>query len=1349
MASAQEAEQIIQSLNGHGRLLGKHIEHCAKRLLYELLRYANGKPFARASAANESPFITFKIYPNRIVTDCNHDDLIKADLEAICQPVNKEQMKGANFKTLVAATKNAHIQSGNFSFEFQHSKFDINSDTMRPVWVTPAEPIPGNLTRITLYLHDQGTKEDIAMLRKVIISQFEKLEEECLLFLKDLRVMRIEFFDKDGKIHRSKDLRKQTVDEYRVSLEVTTVDEGEEKTHTQLYHVMEQSANDLSTNIMLAFPLTDEFKVRADNKAKKLFNLVPLQTSPLGFHVHSAFEFEYGQDGIVIASAYISSIQDQVATAFIQAILQFCEHPTLRYHWPLFLTPRVRDSDPLWSALDAEIRSWMAQNPILMSRDMKHWRLISHLTILSADAQDEAGKPLLNDPISDPFLSSKYPPKVANMLKDYGLETLNSTHFLKLLELHFNDPKLRLRTMYRTKEWHGALYRLLSNILADGGHRERVKSLPFLHLRNGNFASAVSAPVYFPTTENIEIPEKLNMRVVRKSGRHELYPKGLYQQLGVLQATVVQVRSLILDSFSDSKDLSLQDIKSYLRYLYLTHQPFNAEHEQPYQAVKIMTLEMTIKRPSGSFVYLPGMDHPYTPQKLLGLGVFGLSHPLNFLHPEILKAAPNPPNFFHLSWNKWLCDCLRIRERLSLVQPKTLVEQESNVEISSTIDETDVLSEEAKYVFKHRPDRFLGFVQHLWAFEGPRVLRSPALVSEIQGLSAQNLCAVNRSLKLQDTWVPRKEFKDCVKHYMEYPNEFPFLKLEEEEQMDLAIATRWSFLKHFGVKSKNNMDFLLEILQSIKHSCSTISPWQATKVIELYNAIRARFKISIGDEKERALEFFNDSGILYIDGTGPAWTGISSCLWNAPADMVSSYSLRGFYEGRVYDKQQMDSLCDMFHVKMGIRDATVKDLVEELLLLRNEGCEDVARVRDIYNYLDKHMIASTEMRIAFDECGVILVKRGAVSVWLSASECFWSEAETTQLNSSLKGCYPNLKEFFLEKVGINVSAYDKLLDSTSTSLEETKSNMLSLMDETNGLMPVFPVEPIRKAKIFPVRIPYETGQSLRRTELCSVDTEFAIGDRETLKTLLGSNIKILDFDLIEVRRLQPVFRWLSIEDRYLSRCAKERLETVSPSEWRRWDLSTKAYHIARVGATFNSYGSCDDALSLYQRLRTVRIVEVTYIFMKLEVVQDGRTIRSDLTHRALAHISDSDDGLIIYVRRDDNDQQLCFFSVLPRKLQEWLMQDPDSSPNGASFEVTNALTSILASDVSVLDGILEDQGIVEVPFENQGAVQRRTRIKVRLPEVDQREPQSPRTLVMRGDFIALLRDMEISLSKYY
>jgi hypothetical protein len=47
---------------------------------------------------------------------------------------------------------------------------------------------------------------------------------------------------------------------------------------------------------------------------------------------------------------------------------------------------------------------------------------------------------------------------------------------------------------------------------------------------------------------------------------------------------------------------------------------------------------------------------------------------------------------------------------------------------------------------------------------------------------------------------------------------------------------------------------------------------------------------------------------------------------------------------------------------MSVTDVSVKDLVEELLVLRNKGCEDVAHVMEIYKYLDESLSASDEIR---------------------------------------------------------------------------------------------------------------------------------------------------------------------------------------------------------------------------------------------------------------------------------------------------------------------------------------------------------------------------------------------------
>ncbi|WXC50654.1 hypothetical protein QX201_010336 [Fusarium graminearum] len=1270
MSSTKEAEEVIGIKDEHLAHQERRILQNAKRLLFEVLRFTSGKTFNRASAANETTFMLFKNYPDRIVIECNHDDLTMADIQAICQPCGEDQVKAAGFRSILIAAKKVHIQSGNVSLEFESHACTAYTDVLKPVWVMPTEIVPENLSRITIYIYDQGSEVN---LRDVVTSQFEKLEEPSILFLQDVISMTVEFCDKDGKVYSSKTFQKFHINAYRVSVKVTTIGEGLEKSHTQLYHVTEQSKVDQAMKVILAFPLWDSFKLGGETYACGLFNFVRLESSPIRFHIHSDFSFD-DQHSPITASTRTLAIKDLVASAHIQAVLQFCEHPTLRYHWPLFLMTGLEDSDAFWSSLEAETRDWIAQNPVLISRNNKHWRHISHLTILGADTQDGAGNPLLDDEITDPFISNLYPQEAIKNLESYGLASFDSDRLLNLLELRSDVLSHRIHAVHwagtfasRT-DWNEAFTRLVSKTLLDQKQLEKVISPTLAPNQNGDL-------VYY----------------VRRS---------IFVRLS-------------------SNDMSLSEIKGYLVYLYLTHQLSDLEHKQSYHSVKVMTNGMLLVQPRNTIVYMPGMDNPYGPETLLGSDFSIQNGHLNFLHRDILNEEPKAYRTFHPSWKDWLCDCLGVRQRLSLLQPRALTKLQLSRGVSGIVN-ADFLSEELRFVLDKRPDQFLGFVQYLWAFDGPRVMKVPSLVAEIQGLSAQNLCTRGRPLRLQDTWVPLQVLRESVWHYMESPNEFPFLVLGNEKSMDVAIHTKWNFLaKDLGVKRQKDIGFLLEILNSIKSSCHELSSWQTDKVFELYTAINTRLQLAVSGEKKQALDFFEDSGVLYIDEAGPIWTGLSSCRWYAPASLITTYSLETFLRERHTEQERMDSLSELFRVGMRVTDVSIKDLVEELLVLRNEGCKDVARVTEIYKYLDESLSASDEIRTAFEECAVILVKKDRRSMWLTTSECFWSEADTTPLHSSLKTWYSDLKSFFIDKLGIKVSAYDKLLDSDTDTVDTRtiQSLLLSLIDETKGSLNEFPLEPIRKAKIFPVNSPQTSDQPYIPTKLCSVNTDFAIGDRPEFRLELESKIKMLDLDLMTVRRLQSLFRWISVEDRYLSRCVKERLEYLSMSRTRWWKLEDKAYDIARVGEIFNCYGSSGDALSLYRQLRKAEVIEVANIYASLEVFQDGQTIQLQWTHSSSSWVSDGDDGLTIYVTPDQRDPT----SALPKRLQEWLMKDTYQRSSVDEFQVFNALTSIFAASGSSLDTILWKQGIVPVSFENIELDRKRARIKVRLPEVVERK----------------------------
>jgi hypothetical protein len=72
--------------------------------------------------------------------------------------------------------------------------------------------------------------------------------------------------------------------------------------------------------------------------------------------MHTDFVTEASRQGIVTASRQNQGLRSGIADCFIEAVKQFCQHPTLQFQWMKWL-PR-RDAYPLdnfWKGLLDEI----------------------------------------------------------------------------------------------------------------------------------------------------------------------------------------------------------------------------------------------------------------------------------------------------------------------------------------------------------------------------------------------------------------------------------------------------------------------------------------------------------------------------------------------------------------------------------------------------------------------------------------------------------------------------------------------------------------------------------------------------------------------------------------------------------------------------------------------------------------------------------------------------------------------------------------------------------------------------------------------------------------------------------
>jgi hypothetical protein len=442
--------------------------------------------------------------------------------------------------------------------------------------------------------------------------------------------------------------------------------------------------------------------------------------------------------------------------------------------------------------------------------------------------EDENGDPSFDDE-KDRFISSLYALEATNILKGYGLNEIHWGIVLDMVEADLRDTDSRMKGDEMSEEWHSRVANMLKHsvIYKGGKFAGRVKNLEMIPLQDGNWTSVNAQQVYYPTTQGIDIPGSLKLSILSPDAMENVMRKQLFDAVGVKQASVELVRSSIFEEFGRQGNKRITIWRDYLHYLYLTH---STETRRQYESAQIVdSKKFWLIKPQELDIYLPNRAGPFSPESLLACTDTAPGMEFISTHDIYVNKRPARPTPEHLTWERWLYDRVGVRERLRLLS-----------------SDGKNLSEAAQYVFKYQKDKFLDFFQHLWSAEHPRL--DNMLKAEIKKLPAKELCGVDFSVALYDTWLPVRQLRGLVEKYMTKPRGFPFLKIEENDS-DMQLRLKWNFLHdNFSVGLDNDVSFLLDILHHIEEAGvdeSSIS--QIQKVYDLYTAIYARL---ISDDSE-------------------------------------------------------------------------------------------------------------------------------------------------------------------------------------------------------------------------------------------------------------------------------------------------------------------------------------------------------------------------------------------------------------------------------------------------------------------------------------------------------------------
>ncbi|KAF7557599.1 hypothetical protein G7Z17_g520 [Cylindrodendrum hubeiense] len=546
--------------------LAKNLYTSNARFVFELLQNADDNDFRTAKRLGQAPYIAFKVYPDRIVIDCNEEGFTPENLKAICAVGRSSKTgaqaytgeKGIGFKSVFMAAWKVYILSGDFSFYFQHRIEDPGFGMIRPLWEEPTEQLQHPLTRMTLSLHDQGDEDLLSSQRHTINQQFNDLQENLLLFMRNLKEIRVSFFDAHGEMETSTTFSTQQTDSNRVTLTRRVTNGGVVTATSKIYYLVRHTVGNLAKNENLSYS-DDEEQTRAYSKAEVVlgfpltehsvpidmpqdgFAFLPMSHMGFNFLINSDFVTQANRQGIVTTSRRNLGILEGIYDTFIQAVLEFCDLPALQYTWMRFL-PNTNDHyDHFWSRLVTRLQANLRFEPVLRPWSEGHLRPITDLRRLLASQLDSHQEPLFRDTEPEIYISNKYRESDLNKLTTYGLQRLTQNEVLDLVEQDLQLVFSRMKFI-ENDDWHTRVANLLAvmfestNLLS---LQTRIRKLSLLPLQDGDWvAPSARDNIYFSESAHIKIPESIGLDLLDDTAEENSRRMDLFKHLGISRAGV-------------------------------------------------------------------------------------------------------------------------------------------------------------------------------------------------------------------------------------------------------------------------------------------------------------------------------------------------------------------------------------------------------------------------------------------------------------------------------------------------------------------------------------------------------------------------------------------------------------------------------------------------------------------------------------------------------------------------------------------------------------------------------------------------------------------------------------------
>lgn len=551
------------------------------------------------------------------------------------------------------------------------------------------------------------------------------------------------------------------------------------------------------------------------------------------FLIQADFVTLANRQDIVLTSRRNQGLIEAIADAFIAGVLQLCQHQTLEYQWMRYLP--LENSypwDSLWKDLVSSIKSKLEDLAVFRSLEQSTCRTIKDLFYRPSMCNDQHGAPLFADLRPEVYLSDSYAPSDIEILENFGLRMLSMDKIIAMVreDLRAGPENSRIKGLNTDDDWHTRVYELL-NIAWEYRWSARIRDLKQLNiipLQDGSWVFSDSGDIFYPKYGDVVVPSSLGMRLVDLTATRNEARCAFFDNLGVhrIDAPIVlNIRERILRQ--PTRRFNLQASVERMRFLFLTQHLHPEEEDDLSDKFKVYNHLDLAMHPNVADMYISN-DDPYGAELFLrqkGRQVNCVN--LRYFE-EIPSVAPDSNRTLH----QWMHQHLGIRQHLRLV---------SRDRISLSVECLDTA--------QTRAAEFLGFLGHLWPFEGEIVLTTASLLTALKRTPV--LCINGQREILRNTYLPLQPLLNVQRRFLgdEY---FPFIQSSELSGQD-QVPHLWSFLvRNLGVGYQDNVSYRLQLMRFLKEANGDAETLEnPSRVIDLYQSLDASLRISQSTEAKK------------------------------------------------------------------------------------------------------------------------------------------------------------------------------------------------------------------------------------------------------------------------------------------------------------------------------------------------------------------------------------------------------------------------------------------------------------------------------------------------------------------